>query len=320
MRLRDKLLSVVVPAYCEEEGLAEMMRQLHEVLENCADRWEVIFVDDGSDDDTWSVIRQLHQQYGEHVNGLRLSRNFGHQNALFAGLEAARGDAVISMDADLQHPPELIPELLACWREGYDIVNTLRTYPPETSWLKRKSSDWYYRFFSFMSGVELKPGKADFRLMDAKVVRQLTQFQENGLFIRGLVEWVGFESTEIPYEARKRHAGTSKYGLRKMLRLAVAGMTSFSTVPLRMAIFLGFATAGLAFLELVYVVISKLAGNTVPGWASAVGIISFLFGILFVLLGVLGEYLSKVLEQVQLRPRYIVDQQVGLEKKDVSHE
>jgi glycosyltransferase involved in cell wall biosynthesis len=299
-------ISAVVPAYNESGNLPELYRRVRDVLDGLGRSWEIVFADDGSVDATWATIRELSGR-DCRVRGVRLSRNFGHQYALWAGLRHARGRAVITLDADLQHPPELIPELVAAWDAGARIVHTVRRDGRHVSRFKAATSRLYYRLYSRLSGVDIDPGMADYRLLDRSVVDGLAQFQEDGLFLRGLVQWVGFPSAKIPFECGERFSGTSKYTLRKMLRLAWHGISSFSNVPLRLAIGLGIFTSGLAFLELVYAVTARLFwGHTVPGWASAVSLVSLLFGILFILLGILGEYIGRILIEVRARPRYLV--------------
>jgi dolichol-phosphate mannosyltransferase len=216
------------------------------------------------------------------------------------------------MDADLQHPPDLIPELVRRWSDGAQIVNTMRQYPIKVSPIKRWTSKVFYTAFSFLSGVEVREGMADFRLLDRIVVQELVQFREEGLFLRGLVEWLGFEKAVVPYVCADRHSGETKYGLWKMIRFAWHGISSFSLVPLRVAIAIGLVTAGLSFSYLVFAVYAKIvSGAAFEGWASTIGVLSFLFGILFIMLGVVGEYLGKALEQILARPLFIIADTVG---------
>jgi polyisoprenyl-phosphate glycosyltransferase len=302
------MISVVIPAYNEERNLDVLYATLREVMSVAAgeDDFEVVFVDDGSTDRTWDVIGAL-SAADVRVRGVRLSRNFGHQSALMAGLAAARGRAVIMMDADLQHPPSLLPQLVRKWRDGFQIVHAVRRDPPNISWFKRVTSKLYYRVFAFMSGVAIEPGSADFCLLDAQVLNEVLKFEEEGLFLRGLVHWVGYATASVPFECGERHAGTSKYSLRKMLTLGWHGVSSFSLVPLRIGIAVGLLSATLAFLGTAYAIVGWWVDDAVvPGWASSVAISSFLFGVLFAFLAVLAEYVGRIAVEVRRRPRFLV--------------
>ena len=306
-------LSIVVPAYYEEGNLEKLYSELSMVLLSLKLTWEIIFSDDGSRDKTWQTIEALHQK-DSRVRGIRLSRNFGHQYALFAGLAQAKGKAVISMDADLQHPPEVIPQMVDEWKKGSLIVYTIRLDQKNISFFKKTTSRLFYRILSFLSGVNLQSGMADFRLMDRQVVNSILQLREEGLFLRGLVQWVGYPTSSVKFQCRDRFRGVSQYTLKKMVRFAWTGITSFSIVPLRIGIFLGILTSLAAFGELTYVVYAKLfTTSVVPGWASAVSILSILFGILFILIGLLGEYIGRILIEVRRRPRFLISEQVGIE-------
>lgn len=300
------VLSVVVPAYKEADNLEELYGQLLQTLQSLGWRWELIVVDDGSTDGTWERIVELHNR-DPRVRGLRLSRNFGHQYALVAGLSEAGGDAVVTLDADLQHPPSVIPRLIEEWRRGYKIVHTVRRDRRGLSWRKRVTSNMFYRVFSFLSGVPLSPGMADFRLLDRQVVTEVLKLREMGLFLRGLVQWVGYPSARVEFECGDRFAGDSSYSFRRMLRLAWTGITSFSIVPLRLAILLGLVTSVFAFEQMVEAVYVKLFTNrAVTGWTSLFVMISLLFGVLFILIGIVGEYIARILEEVRGRPRFII--------------
>jgi dolichol-phosphate mannosyltransferase len=306
-------LSIVIPAYYEEGNLEQMYRELNKVLPGLNLTWEIIFADDGSQDKTWEIIESLHRR-DERVKGIRFSRNFGHQYALFAGLAQAKGRAVISMDADLQHPPEVIPELVAEWRKGSRIVYTIRREHQKISFFKKTTSRLFYKVLSFLSGVKLESGTADFRLMDRQVVDSILQLREEGLFLRGLVNWVGYPASSVTFQSADRFSGVSQYTLRKMIKFAWTGITSFSLVPLRIGIIIGVVTSILAFAELAYAIYAKLFTDTaVPGWASAVSILSILFGVLFILVGLLGEYIGRILIEVRRRPRFLISDQVGID-------
>jgi dolichol-phosphate mannosyltransferase len=291
-------LSVVVPMYNERTNVSAFVDAVVAVLEPLGVSYELVLVDDGSSDGTWNAIAEL-ASARETVRGLSLSRNFGHQGALLAGLNHARGRAVVTMDGDLQHPPESVPELLAAWREGFKVVNTRRLDSDDTS------------LFSRLTGVTMEAGASDFRLLDRDAVQALTRLGDTDLFIRGLVSWLGFATKTIPYQARRRHSGVPKFTLKKMLHLSSGAMLSFSAFPLRLGIGIGFVTSALAFVELCYILVTYLRGNVVPGWASVMTVMSLMFGVLFVLLGIIGTYLAKVYEILKRRPRFVVGNRVG---------
>ncbi len=310
------LISIVVPAFNEADGLIQLYQEIAKALEDEASDWELLFVDDGSTDGTWKQIESL-GQLDNRVGGIRLSRNFGHQYALLAGLTQARGDAVISMDGDLQHPPAVLPQLIERWRSGNKIVTTIRKDSTDSPHFKRFTSRLYYKIFSYLSGVQLEAGMADFRLLDRQALNDILQFKEESLFLRGIVQWVGYPSSSIEYQAERRNHGESKYSLWKMLRLAWHGVSSFSIVPLRLGVLTGFIVSGLSFVSILYAIYGKyIAGSAVPGWASSMAVTSFLFGVLFIFLGVLGEYVGRILVEVKQRPRYLVSQRIGVCEQD----
>jgi dolichol-phosphate mannosyltransferase len=300
------MISIVVPAYNEERNLDVLYARLLGQLDKLRIHWELVIVDDGSPDGTWNTIMRLSER-DSRVRGVRLSRNFGHQNALLAGLAAARGKAVISMDADLQHPPEVVPQLVERWQDGYQIVHALRRDPPSVPYFKRLTSKLYYRLFSYLSGVEIQPGAADFRLIDRLVLDEILKFKEEGMFLRGIVHWVGYATTSVMFDCSKRHAGTSSYNLRKMLSLAWHGVSSFSLVPLRIAMSIGVLSSVASLVGVLYAILGKwLDKEAIPGWASILAILSFLFGVLFVFLAVLAEYVGRIVVEVRGRPRFLV--------------
>jgi dolichol-phosphate mannosyltransferase len=211
------------------------------------------------------------------------------------------------MDADLQHPPAVVPQLVRKWSEGFQIVHAVRRDPPQLTWFKRVSSRLYYRLFSFLSGVEIEAGAADFCLLDRQVVDEILKFEEEGLFLRGLVHWVGYATASVPFEPAARHAGVTKYNLRKMLSLGWHGVSSFSLVPLRIGIAIGLFSSTIAFVGVLYAIVGRwLDAAAIPGWASSVAISSFLFGVLFVFLAVLAEYVGRIAVEVRRRPRFLV--------------
>ena len=302
------MISIVIPAYNEDRNLAVLYANVREVLDSTLgdSDWELVVVDDGSSDGTWDVLSAVSAN-DVRVRGVRLSRNFGHQSALMAGLAVARGRAVVLMDADMQHPPSLLPQLVRKWREGFQIVHAVRRDPPNLSWFKRTTSRLYYRAFAFMSGVAIEPGSADFCLLDRQVVDEVLKFEEEGLFLRGVVHWVGYATASVPFDCAPRHAGTSKYNLRKMLTLGWHGVSSFSLVPLRVGIAVGLLSSTLAFLWAGYAILGWwLDDAVVPGWVSSVAATAFLFGVLFMFLAVLAEYVGRIAVEVRRRPRFLV--------------
>jgi len=304
-------ISVIIPAYQEQDNIGTLVAGIKKALAT-EGKWEIIFVDDGSMDMTWERISMLHDE-DSRVKGVRLTRNFGHQHALYAGLFFAKGDAVITMDADLQHPPEVISKLLEAWRSGYRIVNTIRTDHPNIPWTKRFTSRIFYSVFSLLSGVKLSAGMADFRLLDRQVVDRLLDLGEYHLFLRGMVQWMGYSSHVTPYNSGKRLSGNSQYNLGKMLKLAWTGITSYSIIPLRLATTVGIITSIFAFGGLFYALYAKFViSDVVAGWTSLISFLSLLFGVLFIVIGVLGEYIARILEQVRGRPRFIVGESKGL--------
>jgi polyisoprenyl-phosphate glycosyltransferase len=306
------VISVVVPAYNEEHCVLPLVEALRAVLDGVGESYEVILVDDGSSDGTWTMICEAHAA-DPRVKGLSLSRNFGHQHALLAGLSHAAGDAIVLMDGDLQHPPEVIPTLLAAWREGYLVVSTERRDSTDTTAFKRITSRGFYHFFSAISGLELRAGSADFRLLDRQVVDVILQLRDPSLFFRGVVQWVGFPAATVPYTARPRVAGKTKYSVRKMLRFSAAAVLSFSTLPLRVGIWVGLVMSGLALAEVLYVLVVYSRGQTVPGWASMLVLMSIMLGVLFILVGILGAYVAAIYDAVRARPRFIERAGVGCE-------
>lgn len=301
-----KKISIVIPAYNEEENLSQIRLAVDEVFKTLSGyNYEIIFVNDGSRDNTQSILEELSEKFAE-VKFIEFSRNFGHQNAVKAGLDFADGNCVISMDGDMQHPPEIIPQLIQKWEEGYDIVYTIRKYSKNISYFKRKTSDFFYHLLSSLSDVELEKGSSDFRLMDASVVDVIRSSGESDIFLRGLVKWVGFKQFAIPFVAADRFAGSSKYNLGRMIKFAFTGITAFSVKPLYLAAYLGFFFSLLPLLYVPYVVYSFINKTEISGWASLIMTVVFFGGVQLIILGILGIYMGKIFKQMKDRPIYIV--------------
>jgi dolichol-phosphate mannosyltransferase len=304
-------VSVIVPLRDERAGVEVLWRRLNRVLEDSQRSYEVVFVDDGSTDGTGQVLAEM-AECSAAVRVITFSRTFGHQAALLAALEHASGECVIAMDGDLQHPPELIPRLLERWQRGCDLVLTKRIDAHGTPSAKRLSSRLFYSSFRFLSGLDLEPGMADFWLIDRRVATTLSFLGERALFLRGILQWVGYRREVLEYQADDRVAGSSKYSIPRMGRLALEGITSFSLVPLRMATVLGFLFSGLSFLYLLFAVASALFTDwNLPGWTSVIGSVLFLGGVQLVCLGIIGEYVGQIFLEVKHRPRYVIERMQG---------
>jgi polyisoprenyl-phosphate glycosyltransferase len=300
-------LSVVIPSYNEEKNVQVLAEKLKFILQRYPD-YELIYVDDGSKDQTLEQLKELHKA-DPRVKYISFSRNFGHQNALRAGLDHANGDCVICLDADMQHPPELIPQLIAKWQEGYEIVYTIRQDTKETSIFKRLTAGFFYALINKLGNINIKPGAADYRLMDKKVVETLRQYTEKFIFYRGIIATIGFKQIALEYVPQKRLHGKSKYNLKKMIGLALDGITAFSTVPLRFASTFGMMISFFAFAYTVYALgVQVFGGFTVPGWSSLTVGVFFLGGIQLIMIGILGEYIGKLFFEVKKRPNYIISQ------------
>jgi len=301
------IISVIIPSYNEEKNIKLLFDDITSVLKELVSnsKLELIFVDDGSKDSTLLEIKKLAEQ-NSFVKYLSFSRNFGHQKALMAGLNAAKGNCVISMDADMQHPAKIIPQLIEEWEKGNDIVYTIRK-DKKLPFLKRLSSSLFYKIINKLSDVEIEKGTADFRLLDQKVVTELKKMNEMHIFYRGLIPWVGFKSMGIEYQAEDRVYGRSKYTFRKMMSFAIDGITSFSTKPLRLSIYLGIMVALLAFIYGIFVIFVSLFTNlTISGWSSTITVILFIGGIQLIILGIIGEYIGKLYMENKNRPNFII--------------
>ncbi|EPD30220.1 dolichol-phosphate mannosyltransferase [Capnocytophaga granulosa] len=304
-----KKIDIVVPCYNESENIRPLYEAIKEVFAKELPDYDfnLLLVNDGSHDSSLLVLQQLAKE-DNRVKYLSFSRNFGHQLAVKAGLDHAFAPAVISMDADLQHPPALIPTLIRKWEEGAQVVATLRTYPEEISKKKRKSSQQFYKLLNLLSDIEIKEGSADFRLLDQAVVEVIRHMRENEPFLRGMVPWVGFTQVYVPYTAQARYAGETKYTIKKMFQLALSGVTSFSVKPLYFAVFLGFFFSLLSVLYVPYVIYSFLNGSEISGWASLIMTIVFFGGLQLIILGIIGVYIGKIFTQTKERPAYIIQE------------
>lgn len=299
-------LSLIIPCYNEEENIAFLYKGLIPVLRNLHLIYRIWFIDDGSTDGTLSIIKKI-AEADENVRYLSFSRNFGHQKALRAGIDHADGKVVVMMDADVQHPASLIPEMLQEWKSGFQVVNTIRRYNHTWSFLKIQTSRLFYRFINSISDIEITPYSPDFRLLDRKVVLALRKCKEEHLFLRGLVKWCGFKQTEIYFQDGDRHSGKTKYTWSKMVSLATYAVTSFSIKPLRATILFSLFFIMFSVIAGIYVLyIAFYTTESVPGWVSLTILISLLGGITFLMLGIIGEYIGKAFMQGKDRPLYLI--------------
>ncbi|MEO8604567.1 MAG: glycosyltransferase family 2 protein [bacterium] len=308
-RRRGTTLTVVAPVNNEVEGIAHFAAAVLTVLQRVPYTATLVLIDDGSTDGTGAVLDRLQAEHSAHLTVVHLSRNFGHQAALTAGMDYADGDAMICLDADMQHPPELIPSLLAGWEDGFDIVQATRRQEPTASWFKTHTARWFYGLINRLSPTRIEPSAADFRLLSRRVVDVFKRdLRERDRFVRGLVRWVGFAYTTVDFDAPPRFAGHTKYSLRRMISFARTGLISFSKIPLKAAVVLGFAVSGLSLLYGLYAVFAFLFFQAViPGWASTVLVGTFLGGCQLLFLGLIGEYIATIFDEIKARPLYIVE-------------
>lgn len=303
-----KTVTLLIPCYNEEESIPYMRDALVKLMnDNTRYQWEVLFINDGSCDRTLSLLEHLHQQ-DKRFCYVSLSRNFGKEAAMLAGFDHARGDAVIIMDADLQHPPQVIPQMLAAWEEGYDDVYGKRLSRGRESWLRRKLSMSYYRLLQRMAHVDILPNVGDFRLLDRRCIEVLKQLRETERYTKGLYCWIGFNKKEVPFETQDRVAGKSTWSYRQLIGLAIDGIMSFTTAPLRISAILGIVVSIAAFIYMCAVLVKTLFwGEPVAGYPTIVVLVLFLGGVQLISLGIVGEYLGKTFMEVKNRPVYVVD-------------
>lgn len=303
--MAKQLISFVIPAYNESGNILPIYK---EIVKNTPPKYQVefIFVDDGSSDNTLLTIKALSKK-DLRVKYLSFTRNFGHQYALKAGIDVARGSAVISLDSDLEHPPKLIPEMLREWKKGVNIVYTRRIVDPTLPWIKRVTSSLFYQFINKLSDTRIEEGSADFRLLDREVVEMIRESHESTLFLRGLVMWSGYSAVSLPYHPSKRKWGESKYTYNKMIRLAIDAITSFSIIPLRLATIIGLLMSLFTGLYGLYAIIAWFTNwNVITGWPSVIISVLFIGGLQLLILGIMGEYIGKIFLETKRRPMYLV--------------
>lgn len=311
---KPKLLSMVIPCYNEEAVIHETMRRLTNFCEQLCDLdVELLFVDDGSRDQTRTILKEYAARDGR-TRVIGFARNFGHQIAVTAGIDAAQGDAIVLIDADLQDPPEVVHQMIEKWREGYDVVYGTRTERPGESRFKLLTARAFYRLLNRLSNVPIPLDTGDFRLMSRNVANVLRSMPERDRFVRGMVSWVGFRQIALPYKRAERFAGTSKYPLRKMIRFATDGILSFSTKPLQLAVGLGLVAASLALVGIVYSLFMRIFTSIwIEGWTALMIAVLFLGGVQLICVGILGEYIGRIYNEVKGRPLYIADEYLGFQ-------
>jgi len=310
------IYSVVIPAYNEEEVIRESYKRLTAVMESMQESYELIFVSDGSRDRTDHIIAEIVRE-DTRVRLISFTRNFGHMPAITAGMEYAKGSAIIIIDADLQDPPEVLPDMAALWKEGYDVVYGKRKERKGESFFKEWSAKLFYRFINSMVPIDLPVDTGEFRLIDRKVCDAVNRLGEKHRYMRGLVSWVGFRQVAYEYVRVERFAGVTKYPLRKMLSFAMDAITAFSYKPLKLATSLGFTISLFSFIYMLIILWQWLfTDTTITGWASTVSLILFTQGIVLMILGLMGEYIGRIFEEIKNRPVYIVREVLGYDKED----
>jgi len=316
--------SIVAPVYNEAENLPILYRRIREVMDSTGESWELVLVDDGSRDGSTDTIRQLGIE-DSRVRPVIFARNFGHQIAVTAGLDFARGQAVVIIDSDLQDPPEVILDMIERWREGYQVVYAVRSEREGETWFKKFTASFFYRLIYRITDVKIPLDTGDFRLLDRQVVNVLTTMRERHRFLRGMASWVGFRQTGVSYRRAARFAGSTKYPFRKMLKLALNAITSFSYFPLQVATYLGFISAGLSIIAIPIVAFLRLAVGTpaaraLTGQATTLIAVLFLGGVQLISLGILGEYIGRIYDEVKGRPLYITSETPTETISEVSQE
>lgn len=311
-----KFLSVVIPVYNEQEVITETFKRLSKALYNLDMDVEYIFINDGSKDDTYIKLKEI-SMTSSAVKVINFSRNFGHQIAITAGMDFSKGDAVVVIDADLQDPPEVILKMVEKWKEGYEVVYGKRSHREGETFFKKFTAKMFYRVIDNITDVKLPVDVGDFRLIDRKVCNAMKSLPERARYVRGLVSWVGFNQTSVEYVREKRFAGETKYPLRKMIKLATDGIISFSYRPLKLATFMGMLVSAFSFIYLIIILCQKLFTNsTVDGWASTMAVSLFFNGVMLIVIGIMGEYVGRIYEEVKARPLYLVGNLINFDEED----
>ncbi len=308
------MLSVVVPVFNEQLNIEKFYEEATKAIQNLDMDYELIFVDDGSKDTTPLILSRLTEQ-DDHVRALILARNFGHQLAITCGMDYAQGDAIITMDGDMQHPPAMIPDLVQKWREGFDVVQTVRKGTDDAGFLKRLTSRWYYILLNALSPVHITPGGSDFRLIDRRVLNTFRLFREHDRFIRGMMGDIGYKQTTLDFIAPRRFAGKSKFSGRKMLHFALDGITAFSKTPLRISFYAGLLSGLLSIIMIIHTLYSHLTGTAAPGWTTTTIMVCLMGGLQLIFLGVIGEYIGRIFEEVKQRPLYWLRAELGHKRR-----
>jgi len=305
-------ISIVIPILNEKDSLGELFCRIRTSLEGVSENYEVIFVDDRSIDGTWEALGSINVE-DSRFKAVQFSRRFGYQTSIYVGLAQARGELIVTMDSDLQHPPEVIPEMIAKVKEGFDVINMIRSNLDCKSLVARIGSKIFYSLISYLSPTPMTLQAADFRMYTRKVVDSLMEFSERSLFLRGLVGWVGFEQVDMEFAEEQRSYGSSKFNFMGLIHFAVDAIVAFSTSPLYWAIYLGMAIMLFGILSGFYMIVSLVLAESVPVlWFTAISVFLLISGALMVLLGVIGLYVAKMFVEVQARPRYVIDRKIGI--------
>jgi len=305
----DPLISVVAPVYNEEALIHEFHERVSATMDSLGEPWELILVDDGSRDETSALLDAIQREDPDHVVVVHLARNFGHQLAITAGMDYARGEAVVTIDSDLQDPPEVIVDLVKKWQEGNEVVYAVRAEREGETWFKLFTAGLFYRLIQRLTSVTIPMEAGDFRLLDRKVLAYLRSMREHSRFVRAMTSWVGFRQTGVPYRRQARKAGETKYTVRKMVRLAIDAITGYSTLPLKLALWSGFAAAALGAVMAVILTIIRFGGTApLAGQGFTASLVLFIGGVQMVMVGILGEYIGRIYDEVRQRPLYTVQE------------